>query len=31
MDVLQSIGKVQTDDHDRPLEVKIRSAKIVDK
>jgi cyclophilin family peptidyl-prolyl cis-trans isomerase len=31
MDVLQSIGKVRTDNHDRPLEpVKIRSAKIVD-
>jgi len=32
MDVLQSIGKVRTDNHDRPLEaVKIRSAKIADK
>jgi cyclophilin family peptidyl-prolyl cis-trans isomerase len=32
MDVLKSIGKVRTDDHDRPLEeVKIKSAKIVDK
>jgi cyclophilin family peptidyl-prolyl cis-trans isomerase len=32
MDVLQSIGKVRTDDHDRPLEgVTIRSAKIADK
>jgi cyclophilin family peptidyl-prolyl cis-trans isomerase len=32
MDVLQSIGKVRTDSHNRPLEaVKISSAKIVDK
>jgi cyclophilin family peptidyl-prolyl cis-trans isomerase len=32
MDVLQSIGKVRTDNHNRPLEaVKIRSAKIADK
>ena len=32
MDVLQSIGKVRTDNHDRPIEaVKIRSAKIADK
>ena len=32
IDVLQSIGKVRTDNHDRPLEaVRIRSAKIVDK
>ena len=32
MDVLQSIGKVRTDNHDRPVEaVKIRSAKIADK
>jgi len=32
MDVLQSIGKVRTDNHDRPVEaVTIRSAKIVDK
>lgn len=32
MDVLQSIGKVRTDNHDRPLEpVKIKSAKITDK
>lgn len=31
MDVLQSFGKVRTDNHDRPVEaVKIRSAKIVD-
>jgi peptidyl-prolyl cis-trans isomerase A (cyclophilin A) len=31
MDVVQSIGKVRTDDHDRPLEaVKIKSAKIVE-
>jgi len=31
IDVLQSIGKVRTDKHDRPLEpVKIRSANIVD-
>jgi cyclophilin family peptidyl-prolyl cis-trans isomerase len=32
MDVMQRIGKVRTDNHDRPLEaVKIRSAKIADK
>jgi cyclophilin family peptidyl-prolyl cis-trans isomerase len=32
MDVLQSMGKVRTDNHNRPLEaVKIRSAKIADK
>lgn len=32
MEVLQSIGKVRTDNHDRPLEaVKIRSARIADK
>jgi cyclophilin family peptidyl-prolyl cis-trans isomerase len=32
MDVLRSIGKVRTDNHDRPLEaVKIKSAKITDK
>ena len=32
MDVLQSIGKVRTDNHDRPLEaVKIRSVKIANK
>ena len=32
IDVLQSIGKVRTDNHDRPLEaVKITSAKITDK
>jgi cyclophilin family peptidyl-prolyl cis-trans isomerase len=32
MDVLQSVGKVRTDNHDRPVEaVTIRSAKIVDK
>jgi cyclophilin family peptidyl-prolyl cis-trans isomerase len=31
IDVVQSIGKVQTDNHDRPLEtVKIKSAKIVE-
>jgi cyclophilin family peptidyl-prolyl cis-trans isomerase len=31
MDVVQSIGKVQTDNHDRPLEaVKVKSAKIAD-
>jgi len=32
MDVMQRIGKVRTDNHDRPLEaVKISSAKIADK
>jgi len=32
MEVLRSIGKVRTNNHDRPLEaVKIKSAKIVDK
>jgi cyclophilin family peptidyl-prolyl cis-trans isomerase len=31
IDVVQSIGKVQTDNNDRPLEpVKIKSAKIVE-
>jgi cyclophilin family peptidyl-prolyl cis-trans isomerase len=31
LDVVQSIGKVQTDNHDRPLEpVKIKSAKVME-
>lgn len=31
IDVVQSIGKVQTDNHDRPIElVKIKSAKVVE-
>ena len=31
IDVVQSIGKVQTDNHDRPLEaVKIKSVKIIE-
>ena len=31
MDVVQSLGKVRTDDHDRPIEaVRIKSAKVVE-